>query len=99
MLESGSSIAEIISSKGVSPSTIHKWRHELNSGVEWHDIPTVKERAQEKEIEYYKKKVAELTRDVDLLKKIQEEVSQRRKELSGSVITVKNWDPKRKPVK
>jgi transposase-like protein len=99
MLESGTSISEIIRSKGVAKSTIFKWKSEFSEGVEWQNVPTVKERQLEKENEYYKKKVAELTRDVDLLKKVQEKVLQQRKSLNGLVITGGNWVQKKEPVK
>lgn len=99
MLDSGVSLSEIIRQKGVAKSTIHKWKQELRQGVEWKNLPTAKERALEKEVEYYKKKVAELTRDVDLLKKLQEDISQQRKNSGGPIVTMKNWDPRRGLVK
>jgi transposase-like protein len=73
---------------GVHPISIYQWAKKLRSG-EMIARATVLEKKQAKEIEYYKKKVAELTRDVDLLKKLQADTSQRQKKSVGLRVT--NW--------
>ncbi len=51
--------------------------------------PTVREKAQEKELNWYKTKVAELTRDIELLKKVEDYARQLRKE-NTSIVSGRN---------
>ncbi len=82
----------------VHPISIYQWAKKLRSG-EMIERATVLEKKQAKEIEYYKKKVAELTRDVDLLKKLQEETSQRQKRSGGLRVTTWKQALSKEPVK
>ena len=97
--ESGAGTAQELGRKHrVHPTNVYQWAKKLSTG-ELIDRPTAKERQQSKEIEYYKKKVAELTRDVDLLKKLQEDTSQRQKRSGGLSGIVRKSDPSEGPVK
>jgi transposase-like protein len=71
----------------LSPSLIQRWRQQIHCGG-FKDRPTPKERKLEKEVEWYKQKVGELTRQVDLLKKINESFPPLRKS-NGCVVTAK----------
>jgi transposase-like protein len=74
----------------VSPSLITRWRRQIRENT-LVDHPTAREKALEKELERYKKKVGELTLANDLLKKIQES-SRRAKKLSESVVSPRTLD-------
>lgn len=81
----------------ISPSLISRWRHQIAEGT-LIDKPTAREKALEKELERYKKKVGELTLSVDLFKKIQEK-KRRLRLLNESVVSPRTLDPSRKDVK
>jgi hypothetical protein len=51
-----------------APSLIDRWRKQIQSNM-IKDIPSVKEKQLEKELDKYKKKAGELTLQVDLFKK------------------------------
>jgi len=80
----------------ISPSLISRWRHQIQDGT-LIDRPTAREKALEKELERYKKKVGELTLANDLLKKIQEK-KRRLRLLNESVVSPRTLDPSKKPV-
>lgn len=81
--ERGEGTAQELGRKyGVHPINIYQWKKKFAEGT-MVDRPSKKEKELSKEVEYYKKKVAELTRHVDLLKKLQEESSQRQKKSAG----------------
>jgi len=81
----------------IAISLIDRWRKQIHEGTLKH-IPTVKERQLEKELDKYKRKVGELTLEVDLLKKLKEySLSLRRS--NGYVVTGRNTDQSRKDVK
>lgn len=73
---------------GLSPSLLQRWRKQIHEGI-FRDRPSPQEKRMEKELEWYKKKVGELTRQVDLLKKINESFPPLRRS-NGSIVTVKN---------
>lgn len=80
----------------ISPSLISRWRHQIQDGA-LIDRPTAREKALEKELERYKKKVGELTLVNDQLKKIQEK-KRRLKLLNESVVSPRTLDQSKKPV-
>lgn len=80
----------------LSPSLIQRWRQQ-NQSVGFKDKPTPKEQKLEKEVEWYKQKVGELTRQVDLLKKINENFPLLRKS-NGCVVTAKTAGASGRPV-
>ena len=82
---------------GISPSLIERWRKQIYLGT-INDNPTVKERHLERELERYKSKVGELTLQIDLLKKSNENLLFMKK-LNGSVITQKDLDQSERGVK
>lgn len=71
----------------LSPSLLQRWKKQLQEGS-FRDRPTPQEKRMEKELEWYKKKVGELTRQVDLLKKINESFPPLRRS-NGSIVTTK----------
>lgn len=72
----------------LSPSLLQRWKKQIHEGS-FRDRPTLHEKRLEKELEWYKKKVGELTRQVDLLKKINESFPPLRRS-NGSIVTAKN---------
>ena len=81
----------------IAPSLIERWKKQIYLGT-INGTPTVKERHLERELERYKSKVGELTLQIDLLKKLNEN-SLYMKKLNGSVITQKDLDLSEKGVK
>lgn len=79
----------------ISPSLISRWRGQIREGT-LVDRPTAREKALEKELERYKKKVGELSLANDLLKKIQER-QRRQRLLNESVVSPRTLDPSKKP--
>lgn len=79
----------------ISPSLISRWRRQIREGT-LVDRPTAREKALEKELERYKKKVGELTLANDLLKKTQER-QRRLRLLNESVVSPRTLDPSKKP--
>ena len=74
----------------ISPTVISHWRKQFREG------PTRREKALMKEMEGYKKLLAEAHREIDLLKK-QKELTQRRIKFNTSVITGLDFPPSNKP--
>lgn len=96
---SGVSTAQDLGRKHkVHPTNIYQWAKKHEEG-NLKNCPTRLERLQSKEIEYYKKKVAELTRDIDLLKKLQEAFSQSPKRFAGFGAIIRPSEANKGPVK
>lgn len=74
----------------ISHSLIDRWKKQIYSGT-IKDHLTAREKQLERELDRYKSKVGELTLQVDLLKKLNEN-SLFIKKLNGSVITRKDLD-------
>lgn len=79
----------------ISPSLIAKWRQQIREG-NFIDKPTAREKALEKELEQYKKKVGELTLVVDYFKKTLE-TSRRMRKLDSSVVSPRTLDRSKEP--
>ena len=80
----------------ISPTVISYWRKQFQTG-ELSEGPTGCEKALMKEMEQYKKLLAEAHREIDLLKK-QRELRQRHIKLNTSVITGLDLLPSKKDV-
>lgn len=80
----------------ISPTVISYWRKQFQSG-ELLEGPTRREKALLKEMEQYKKLLAEAHREIDVLKK-QRELKQRQIKLNTSVITGLDLLPLKKDV-
>lgn len=63
--------AAICREEHLASSMVDRWQKQAREGC-LRDHPTPHEREQAKELDWYKKKVAELTREIDILKKIDE---------------------------
>lgn len=98
-IEAGKSQTQAAREHQLSPGLIAQWRKKFSSGEGFYDRPTALEKSQAKELERYKLKVAELTLECDLLKKLQVELSQRTKRSSGLISIGKHWAPKESPKK
>jgi len=97
-IESGAiSGAQAAREHQLSSSLIDRWRHRYAEG-RLVEKPSLQEKALERELERYKKKVAELVLENDLLKKLKAS-SRATRESNGSVVTIKNWDRSGGPVK
>lgn len=79
----------------ISPSLVAKWRQQIREG-NLIDKPSAREKALEKELEQYKKKVGELTLVVDYFKKTLE-TSRRMKKLDLSVVSSRMLDRSKEP--
>ena len=98
-VEAGKSLSAAAREHQLSPGLITQWRSKYRSGEDFKDRPTATEKAQAKELERYKLKVAELTLEIDLLKKLQEELSRRTKRSSGLLVIGKPLVRKEEPAK
>lgn len=74
----------------LSYGLIQQWREKFLAGS-LTNKPTKEEKALEKELSWYKTKVAELTRDIELLKKVGDYARRLRKE-STSIVTGRNLE-------
>lgn len=93
-IESGyRSKAAVAREEHISSSLIDRWQKQARKGT-LRDHPTKKERQLERELDWYKKKVAEQAMEIDLLKKIDEYCRTMRKS-NGSVVTGLNTGSKR----
>jgi transposase-like protein len=81
----------------LSRSLIEYWRDQYRNNT-LVDRPSKRERELEAENEKLKAKIGDLVMQMDHIKKLQVWV-QRKKNADTSVITAKNWDQFRKPVK
>lgn len=82
----------------ISSGLIFRWVAAAQKGQAFVDRPSVKERQLENEVEKLKAKVGELVMQIDLLKKFQTFVQQRRN-ANSSVVTAKNLDQFREAAK
>ena len=80
----------------LSPTVISYWRKQFQTG-ELSEGPTRREKALMKEMEQYKKLLAEAHREIDVLKK-QRELKQRHIKFNTSVITGLDLFPSKKDV-
>ena len=80
----------------ISPTVISYWRNQFQAG-ELLEGPTRREKTLLKEMEQYKKLLAEAHREIDILKK-QGELKQRQIKLNTSVITSLDLLPSKKDV-
>jgi transposase-like protein len=71
----------------ISPTLIDRWRTKIHEGT-MPEKPTIKEKQLEKELEQYKKKVGELTLQIDLLKKVCESTAYMKRQ-NGYIVTGK----------
>jgi len=81
----------------ITPSLIKRWADQVHEGT-LVNKPTAKEKALERDLERYKKKVGELTLANDLLKKTIES-SQRMRRLNSCVVTQGALDRSKEPAK
>lgn len=81
----------------LSPSLVDRWKRQIHEGT-LRSKPSAREKQLERELEQYKKKVGELSMQVDLLKKIKEFSASMRKS-NGYVVTGKPTAPSRKGAK
>jgi len=81
----------------LSPSLVDRWRQRYAQGG-FVEKPSAQQKALQRELEHCKQKIADLLLENDLLKKLKAS-SQATRELSGSVVTIKNWDRSGGPVK
>ena len=96
-IEAGQIIAtEAARTHSISPTVISYWRKQFQAG-ELSEGPTRREKTLVKEMEQYKKLLAEAHREIDLLKK-QRELRQRHIKLNTSVITGLDLLPSKKDV-
>ena len=96
-IESGQVTAtEAARTHSISPTVISYWRKQFQAG-ELLEGPTRREKALLREMEQYKKLLAEAHREIDILKK-QGELRQRQINLNTSVITGLDLIPSRKDV-
>ncbi len=87
-VDAGMPINEAARQHKVSPSVVVGWCDHFRAGT-LIDRPTAKEKALEKENQKLKAKIGELVVQIDVLKKQDEWIRQRRK-LNSSIITEKN---------
>jgi transposase-like protein len=87
-IEAGLPINEAARRNGISPSVISHWRDKFRTGT-LIDRPSAREKALEKENQKLKAKIGELVVEIDVLKKVDAWIRQRRK-LDTSIITEKN---------
>lgn len=72
----------------LSLSLIDRWRKQIHEGTLKHS-PSPREKQLERELDLYKKKVGELSLQVDLLKKVNE-YSQSMRKSNGYIVTGRN---------
>lgn len=88
-IESGTvTLSQAARTHQIAPSLIGRWKNQIISGT-FREKLSAKEKELEKEVDYYKKKVGELTRTVDLLKKLDGDLRAMRRS-NGFVVTAKN---------
>ena len=82
------SLSAVCRQDSLAMTMVERWRQQVREGT-LQDHPTARERHLEKELERYKKKVGELSMEIDLLKKI-EDYSLRMRKSNGFVVTGQN---------
>lgn len=96
-IESGSrSKAAIAREENLASSMLDRWQQQYRSGT-MVNHPSARERELMKENDWYKKKVAEQAREIDLLKKI-DEYSRHMRKSNGCIVTGRNAAVLRKDV-
>jgi transposase-like protein len=80
--------AAICREEHLASSMVDRWQKHASEGC-LRDHPTQRERELAKELDWYKKKVAEQTREIDILKKI-DEFSALMRRSSSSIVTGQN---------
>lgn len=85
--------AAVCREEHLSESLVDRWQQRAREGTLQH-VPSALERQQAKELDWYKKKVAELTREIDILKKV-EVFSALTRRCSSSVITERTLGSRR----
>jgi len=96
-IESGQRSKSVIArEENISPSLIERWYNQSQQGT-LREHPSKHEKQLDRELDRYKKKVGELTLEIDLLKKIADRSVLMRKS-SSSVVTEKNVVQLRKGV-
>ena len=82
--------AAAIREHNIAPSLLERWRKQVHEGTLKH-MPSAREKQLERELDQYKKKVGELSLQVDLLKKVKEySLSLRRS--NGYIVTGRNLE-------
>lgn len=81
----------------LSPSLLDRWQRQIHEGSLRHR-PTAREKQLERELDRYKRKVGELTVQIDLLKKINDYSASLRRS-NGYVVTGGNTAASGRPVK
>lgn len=81
----------------VSPSVVKRWVEKYQTGQAIEDRPSPRERQLEDEVRRLKSKVGELVMQIDVLKKLDDFVRQR-KNATSSVVTASNLARLRKDV-
>ncbi len=87
-IAAGTDIREVCRDHQLHSQTVERWMEKLAEGSAL-GRPSPREKALEKQVEKLQAKVGEMTMTIDLLKKFNEQVAQRKRE-NGSVITGKN---------
>jgi transposase-like protein len=85
--------AAIAREEHLASSLIDRWQKQIREGT-LRAHPTAQERQMARELDWYKKKVAEQAMEIDLLKKI-EEYSARMRRSNGSIVTGLNTESKK----
>lgn len=82
---------------GISPTVIKYWQKQLLEGT-LSGTPSARETQLEKEVEKLKAKIGDLVMQIDLLKKMDDWIQQRKK-LNSSVVTASNLHQFQRPAK
>ena len=85
--------AAIAREEHLASSLIDRWQKQVHEGT-LRDHPTQKEHQLARELDWYKKKVAEQAMEIDLLKKI-EEYSARMRRSNGSIVTGRSTESRK----
>jgi len=87
------SLSAVCRQESLAMTMVERWRQQAREGT-LQDHSTARERQLEKELERYKKKVGELSMEIDLLKKI-EEFSLHMRKSNGFIVTGQNTASRR----
>jgi transposase-like protein len=94
-IESGErSQAQVARDEHISASLLQRWRMQAGAGT-LVDRPTARERALQKELERYQRKVGQLTMELELQKKLQQ-TSRLLRKSNGCVVTGLSMAPSEK---
>jgi transposase len=81
-------LLQVSRDEGIAHSVLERWQEKADAGT-LQEAPTPRERKLERELDRYKKKVGELTMQVELLKKLDASLARMRKS-NGYVVTGMN---------